>query len=99
MRDRESLFNEYILEVRRREKDEKVQKKETVSALDPVVRQSPYIGFVFRLMLVHSKPKSTYINQNICINSTQMTTWRQTRMLMTIMYTEQLARILGVSIL
>lgn len=31
MRDRESLFNEYILEVRRREKDEKVQKKETVS--------------------------------------------------------------------
>lgn len=34
MRDRESLFNEYILEVRRREKDEKVQKKETVSAVD-----------------------------------------------------------------
>lgn len=31
MRDRESLFNEYILEVRRREKDEKIQKKETVS--------------------------------------------------------------------
>lgn len=31
MRDREGLFNEYILEVRRREKDEKVQKKETVS--------------------------------------------------------------------
>lgn len=31
MRDRESLFNEYILEVRRREKDEKIQKKEMVS--------------------------------------------------------------------
>lgn len=31
MRDRESLFNEFILEVRRREKDEKIQKKETVS--------------------------------------------------------------------
>lgn len=31
MRDREGLFNEYILEVRRREKDEKIQKKETVS--------------------------------------------------------------------
>lgn len=31
MRDREGLFNEFILEVRRREKDEKVQKKETVS--------------------------------------------------------------------
>lgn len=30
-RDRESLFNEFILEVRRREKDEKMQKKETVS--------------------------------------------------------------------
>lgn len=30
-RDRESLFNEYLLEVRRREKDEKLQKKETVS--------------------------------------------------------------------
>lgn len=30
-RDRESLFNEFILEVRRREKDEKLQKKETVS--------------------------------------------------------------------
>lgn len=31
MRDRESLFNEFILEVRRREKDDKIQKKETVS--------------------------------------------------------------------
>lgn len=31
MRDRESLFNEFILEVRRREKDEKIQKKESVS--------------------------------------------------------------------
>ena len=33
MRDREGLFNEYILEVRRREKDEKIQKKETVSVI------------------------------------------------------------------
>lgn len=33
MRDREGLFNEYILEVRRREKDEKNQKKETVSKI------------------------------------------------------------------
>lgn len=31
MRDREGLFNEFILEVRRREKDEKMLKKETVS--------------------------------------------------------------------
>lgn len=31
MRDRESLFNEFIIEVRRREKDEKIQKKEAVS--------------------------------------------------------------------
>lgn len=33
MRDREGLFNEFILEVRRREKDEKNQKKETVSGI------------------------------------------------------------------
>lgn len=31
MRERESLFNEYIVEVRRREKDDKQQKKEQVS--------------------------------------------------------------------
>ena len=31
MRERESLFNEYILEVRKREKDEKNHKKEQVS--------------------------------------------------------------------
>lgn len=31
MRERESLFNEFIIEVRRREKDEKQQKKEQVS--------------------------------------------------------------------
>lgn len=41
MRDRESLFNEFILEVRRREKDEKQQKKETVStnllSNDPII--------------------------------------------------------------
>ncbi|XP_055310123.1 transcription elongation regulator 1 isoform X2 [Sitodiplosis mosellana] len=30
MRERESLFNEYIVEMRRREKDEKIQKKETI---------------------------------------------------------------------
>lgn len=30
-RDREGLFNEFILEVRRREKDMKQQKKDTVS--------------------------------------------------------------------
>lgn len=32
-RDREGLFNEFLLEVRRREKDVKLQKKETVSLL------------------------------------------------------------------
>lgn len=32
MRERESLFNEFIVEVRRREKDEKQLKKEQVSA-------------------------------------------------------------------
>lgn len=31
MRERESLFNEYIVEVRKREKEEKHQKKEQVS--------------------------------------------------------------------
>lgn len=31
MRERESLFNEFIVEVRRREKDEKQHKKEQVS--------------------------------------------------------------------
>lgn len=39
-RDRESLFNEFILEVRRREKDEKLQKKETVSMK---IRVQPFL--------------------------------------------------------
>lgn len=30
MRERESLFNEYLLEVRKREKDEKAAKREQV---------------------------------------------------------------------
>lgn len=33
MRERESFFNEYIVEVRRREKDEKQQKKEQVCTI------------------------------------------------------------------
>lgn len=50
MRDRESLFNEYILEVRRREKDEKIQKKETVSMsinLKLIYAMNIYIFFLF----------------------------------------------------
>nr|CAH7749856.1 unnamed protein product [Callosobruchus chinensis] len=31
MRERESLFNEYLIEVRKREKEEKIQKRETVA--------------------------------------------------------------------
>lgn len=31
MRERESLFNEYLIEVRRKEKEEKFQKREAVS--------------------------------------------------------------------
>lgn len=31
IRERESLFNEYLIEVRRREKEERIQKKEQVS--------------------------------------------------------------------
>lgn len=33
VRERESLFNEFLLEVRRREKEEKLQKKEQVRLL------------------------------------------------------------------
>lgn len=50
MRDRESLFNEYILEVRRREKDEKIQKKETVSMsinLKLIYAMNIYIFFIW----------------------------------------------------
>lgn len=44
MRERENLFNEYILEVRKREKEEKTMKKEQVYT--PL-----YIfHFIFRLM-------------------------------------------------
>lgn len=32
MRERESLFNEYLIEVRKREKEEKNQRREMVSA-------------------------------------------------------------------
>lgn len=49
MRDRESLFNEFILEVRRREKDEKIQKKETVSICNkyPKKKKFHFILFIF----------------------------------------------------
>jgi len=33
MRERESLFNEYLIEVRRKEKEEKFQKREAVSCI------------------------------------------------------------------
>lgn len=33
VRERESLFNEYLLDVRRREKEEKLQRKEQVFAI------------------------------------------------------------------
>lgn len=35
MREREGLFNEFIVDVRRREKDEKQQRKEQVCAIAP----------------------------------------------------------------
>lgn len=38
MRERESLFNEFIVDVRRREKDEKQQRKEQVCAMAPSVQ-------------------------------------------------------------
>lgn len=50
MRDRESLFNEYILEVRRREKDEKIQKKETVSMNHQIVSKSNFSIILFFIM-------------------------------------------------
>lgn len=43
MRDRDSLFNEFILEVRRREKDEKIQKKEMVSIINKYFQ----LSFIF----------------------------------------------------
>lgn len=33
MRERESLFNEYLIEVRKKEKEEKIQRRETVSKI------------------------------------------------------------------
>lgn len=52
MRERESLFNEFIVEVRRREKDEKQQKKEQVSALQGLaarihLKQNVYVRVVW----------------------------------------------------
>lgn len=47
MRDRESLFNEYILEVRRREKDEKIQKKETVSMSECIQKCNLFYIYIF----------------------------------------------------
>lgn len=33
MRERESLFNEYLIEVRKKEKEEKIQRRESVSKI------------------------------------------------------------------
>lgn len=66
MRDREGLFNEYILEVRRREKDEKVQKKETVSkkggaGIHPPHFQHPFI-FLCSFLSIRLHSPSKYHN-------------------------------------
>ena len=42
MRERESLFNEYLLEVRKREKEEKAQKREQVRIFD-IINFTNYI--------------------------------------------------------
>lgn len=47
MRERESFFNEYIVEVRRREKDEKQAKKEQVCVQ---CSQTPVRPFVVRCL-------------------------------------------------
>lgn len=43
MRERESLFNEYLLEVRKREKEEKVQKRDQVGLTFPLVVGDRYV--------------------------------------------------------
>jgi len=41
MRERESLFNEYIVDVRRKEKDEKKHRRENVSGGNLLSEQFP----------------------------------------------------------
>lgn len=56
MRERESLFNEYLIDVRRREKEEKSQRRETVSALfdcihhSHLVLPSSYLAFIMFIL-------------------------------------------------
>jgi transcription elongation regulator 1 len=42
MRERESLFNEYLLDVRKREKEEKVMRREQVRLLGTYLPSPPY---------------------------------------------------------
>jgi transcription elongation regulator 1 len=42
MRERESLFNEYLLDVRKREKEEKVMRREQVRLLGTYLHSPPY---------------------------------------------------------
>lgn len=44
MRERESLFNEYLIEVRKKEKEEKIQRRETVCIFFVA-----YVGFVMHI--------------------------------------------------
>ncbi|MPC57387.1 Transcription elongation regulator 1 [Portunus trituberculatus] len=46
MRERESLFDEFLLEVRRREKEEKAAKREQIFP-------NPFLKFIYNLSLIH----------------------------------------------
>lgn len=57
MRERESLFNEYILEVRKREKEEKVQKRDQVRLSQNFLLFQGYYCQFYLLVALHSKEK------------------------------------------
>ena len=51
MRERESLFNEFIIEVRKREKEEKIQKREQVRILDCFLLRNSILELTFFLRI------------------------------------------------
>lgn len=53
MRERESLFNEYIVEVRKREKEEKQQKKEQVRQCPTDLDTGFIVVFPFLFAYLH----------------------------------------------
>lgn len=66
MRERESLFNEYLLEVRKREKDEKAMRRDQVLMIATI-----HVLIIFRVYNNyhnHQTDKVMAVSQGICLD-------------------------------